>query len=158
MSELSAENLADLEKKYQTTAIIIIAQIFTLLVLIVSVWFLAPDSQNPISQQTLILLWAAIIFVALGTFILRRLLFRWDRLKDITLLKGVSGLLKTLQVNAIILVALAETIAIFGLVIAVLSGETFEIFRAGLVSLILFWLNFPRKSVWQKIVANLQEV
>ncbi len=158
MSEVFPENLAELEKNYRIAATIVVAQIFTLFVLVASVWFVAPDSQNSISQQSLIILWAAIIFVALGTFILRRLFFRWDRLKDITLLKGVSGLLKTLQSNAIILGALAETIAIIGLLIAILSGAKFEMFRAGVVSLILFLINFPRKSVWRKIVANLQEI
>ena len=158
MNEISAENLADLEKKYRNTAIIIVAQISVLLILIASVWFLIPDSENAISQNTLFTLWAAIIFVALGTFILRRMFFRWNRLRDVTLLKGINGLLQTLQINAIILAAMAGTIAVIGLAITVLSGATIETFRAGLVSLILFTINFPRKSVWRKIAANLQEL
>lgn len=158
MEEVSTENLVEIEKKYRTTATIIFAQILTMLVLVIAIYFLAPESQNPISQQSLTILWAAIIFVALAAFILRRMFFRWDRLRDVVLLKGVKGLVRTLQVNAIILSAFAEAVALIGLAIAVLSGVKSEVFRAALVSLILFLINFPRKLVWQKIVVSLQEL
>ena len=63
-----------------------------------------------------------------------------------------------MQSNAIILSAFIEIIVIIGFVVAFLSGEKFEMLRAGLVALILYAINFPRKSVWEKIVAGLQEV
>jgi hypothetical protein len=89
---------------------------------------------------------------------LRRTFFRWDRFKDITVLKGVSGLLKTLQTQAIILGALAMMPAIVGSVITGLTGEKFEVIRAGIVSLIVFLINFPRKPVWEKIVVGMEKV
>jgi hypothetical protein len=73
-------------------------------------------------------------------------------------LKGVSGLLKTLQINAIILGAFAALLAIVGCVITFLTGEIFEMLRAGVVALIVFFINFPRKSVWKKIVAGMEKV
>ncbi len=158
MEELSTENSAEVEKKYRTTAAIIFAQIAAMILIVVAVYLFAPETENSISQQSLMILWAAIVFVALAAFILRRMFFRWERLRDIALLKGIRGLLKTLQTNAIILSAFAEIIVLGGAAIAVLSGSKIEVFRAALVSLILFLINFPRKSVWQRIVAGLQDL
>ncbi len=158
MEEIPPEDRASLESRYRTTTVIIAAQIGFTIILTVAFWLLAPGSENSISPQTLTTLWVAIIFLAVGAFVLRRVFFRWERLKDITLRKGVSGLLKTLQLNAIILAVFATLLPIVGGVITVLSGSTFEIIRAEIVALIVFLINFPRKSVWEKIVAVMEKV
>lgn len=158
MEEISPENNAEVERKYRTTATIIFTQIAAMILIVAAVYLFAPETESRISQQTLTILWAAIVFVALAAFILRRMFFRWDRLRDIALLKGIKGLIKTLQTNAIFLSAIAETVVLIGAAIAVLSGSKIEVLRAALVSLILFLINFPRKSVWQKVVAGLQDL
>ena len=158
MEGISPENFDALDNSYRQTAMIIAAQIFFTIILTVAICLLAPPARNSISQQTLTTLWATMIFLALGAFVLRRTFFRWDRFKDITVLKGVSGLLKTLQTQAIILGALAMMPAIVGSVITGLTGEKFEVIRAGIVSLIVFLINFPRKPVWEKIVVGMEKV
>jgi len=158
MEEISPENLAELEKRYRTAAFVVSAQIALTLGLMAAAWFVTPTSQISISQQSLMTLWVAVIFAAIGTFVLRRMFFRWDRLKDITLLKGVSGLLATLQTNAIVLGALAEAVAIIGFVITFLTGDKFEMLRAGIVALIVFLINFPRQSVWKKILEGMEKI
>ena len=157
MEEISPENYRALESRYRATAMIIAAQIALTMILVIAVWLAAPAA-NSISQQTLTTLWAVIIFLAIGAFVLRRVFYRWDRLKDITLLKGVSGLLKTLQINAVVLGLFATSLTVVGCVITILSGETFEMLRAAIVALIVFLINFPRKPVWKKIVAGMEKV
>jgi hypothetical protein len=83
-------------------------------------------------------------------------LYNWERLKDAAILKGISGLLQILQKNAVLLGAMAELVTILGVVIAFLSGNRWEILRAGAVSLVVFAIIFPRKSVWTKIVSGLE--
>jgi hypothetical protein len=158
METVSPENLADLETRYRTTVIIFAAQILSAFVLTLVALFLAPKTNDSISPDLLRTLWIVITFIAVGTFILRRFFLRWDRLRDIALLKGIKGLLRTLQTNAIILSVFAETIVIIGLIVTFLSGDKYEILRAGFVALILFAINFPRKKVWEKIVLGLQEI
>lgn len=158
MNEISSENQAELEKRYKTTAIIVAAQIATTVVLIVIGWFLAGDSENDAASGSLMPLWIAILFVAIGTFVLRRFLTNWDRFKTKALLKGIPGVLAALQTNAIILSAMAEVISITGFLIAILNGVRADMLRAGVVALIVFLMNFPRKSVWRKIVANLERI
>ncbi len=158
MKELPPEHHAELEKHYRQTIIIISVQVLAAVILIAAPFFLAPNAENVAAPETLRTLWIVIIFIAVGTLLLRRMFFRWDRLRDIALLKGVKGLLRTLQSNAIILTVLAEMIVIVGFIISFLSGERFDTLRAGIVALILLAINFPRKSVWGKIAANLQEI
>lgn len=161
MEDAASENLAELEKRYRATLIIVAAQVLLTIVLIIAGLFITPNSENKgatVEAETLRTLWIVIIFIAVGTFLLRRMYFRWDRLRDIALLKGVKGLLRTLQSSAIILAVLAETIVVVGFIIAFLSGEKFDTLRAGIVALILLAINFPRKSVWEKIVSSLQEI
>ncbi len=86
------------------------------------------------------------------------MLVRWDKLKNVTLLKGIPGLLSSLQTNAILLGTMAEIIAIIGFLIAALGGIKTDMLTFGAVALILFLINFPRKSIWEKIVANLEKI
>lgn len=158
MKEIAAENLAEIEKRYRLTAIIVLTQITTTIILIVVGWFYAASSENAVSSDSLMILWIAVIFIAVGTFFLRRMLNRWERLRNIALTKGISGVLAALQTNSIIIGSMAEIIAVIGFLIAVLGGVKFDIFRAGVVALLVFLINFPRKTVWKKIVINLNNV
>lgn len=157
--ENSAQINTELEKRYRATAFVISGQIVLTIVFIIAAWLMAPDLQTkPAASNDLMTLWVGALFIAIGTFVLRRMLFRWDRLRDIVLLKGVTGLLKDLQKNAILLGAMTELIAVIGFVVVLMSGNQYEMLRAGAIALIVFLINFPRKAVWKKIVANLSGI
>lgn len=158
MNEISAENLAALEKKYKTTSFIFIAQIAFTIILVIVGWFYAANVENSITEESLTSLRVGVIFIAITTFVIKRVLVRWDRLKTIALLKGIPGLLNSLQTNAIILGVMAEIIAIIGFLIAALGGIKTDMLTFGAVALILFLINFPRKGIWEKIVANLEKI
>ena len=158
MNEISSENLAEFEKRYRATVFSVIVQIFLTIVLIAAALFIVSKIEISDPAPNLSTLWVAVAFIAIGSFVLRRLFFNWERLKNITLLKGFSGLLKSLQTNTIILGVIAELVAIIGFLIAIFSGNSFDMLRAGAVALVIFLINFPRKSVWKKIAANLENV
>ncbi len=158
MTEISPENRSELERRYRTTVFVYVFQIFTVIALIAAAWFIAQTSENSITDQSLTTLWAAVLFIAIGAFVLRRLIFNWERLKNTALLKGTKGLIQKLQINSIFLGVIGEIVAIFGFLIAVLSGNKWEMFRAGAIALVVFLANFPRKSTWKKIVANLEKI
>lgn len=158
MNETPADTQVQLQKRYRATAFIVLVQIIFSLFLIPAAWFLALNTENAVTQQSLTALWVAILFIAVATFVLRRFLFRWDRLKDIYLLKGMSGLLGSLQTNALLLGAMAEVVAILGFLIAALSGVKDHMFRAGAVALLVFLINFPRRSVWEKVAGSMEKI
>lgn len=155
MSEISAENRTELEKRYRTAAFVVIVQILTTIVLIAVAFFVAQTSENSATSQSIFALWIIVLFIAVGAFVLRRILFKWGRLKNTTLEKGIPGLLQTLQTNSILLGSLGEVITIIGFLVATLGGNKWDMFRVGAIALIVFLANFPRKSNWEKIVANL---
>lgn len=156
-TEPSAENAALLEKRYRTTAIIVAAQIVVTLILTVAAWFIVSSGDTG-SGEPVTTLWVAVLFVAIGSFVIRRLFFGWERLKNAAVLGGVDGLLRTLQNNGIILGAFGEVIAVLGFVVSLMSGSSLDMFRAAAIALIVFFINFPRKKMWKTVVANLQEV
>lgn len=159
MTEISAETKVEIEKRYRTAAFLVFAQIASLFLLVVLAFVLAKsENGGQISNNTRWMLWIAALFAALGSFIIRRMLYRWDRLRDISLLKGISGLIKTLSINSILLALMAEIVAVIGFVISNLTGDAFEMVRASVIALVVFIVNFPRKSIWEKIVKNLENV
>jgi hypothetical protein len=155
---ISPENRSELEKRYRSTVFVIVFQIFTVIALIIAAWFVAQTSENSITDQSLTTLWVAVLFIAVGAFVIRRLIFSWERLKNTALLNGVKGVIQKLQINSILLGVIGEIVAIMGFLIAVLSGNKWEMFRAGAIALVVFLANFPRKSTWEKIVANLEKI
>lgn len=157
MNEISGENLTELNKRYRTTVFIILAQIFAVLILVVVALISSPRIAANLTDQDLTTLWVGVLFIAIGSFILRRMFFSWERLKNIAVLRGISGLLGTLQRNSVILSVFALIVAITGFLIAAFSGNGLDMFRAGAIALVVFLINFPRKKVWKTIVSNLEK-
>ena len=158
MSEISDENLAELNKRYRTTVFIVLGQIFVVLFFILAAWLFVTKIQINLSEQDFTTIWVAVLFIAIGSFILRRLFFSWERLKNIGLLKGISGVLGSLQRNSIILSFFAVAVALLGFMITSFSGNSADMFRAGAIALVVFLINFPRKKIWKTIVSNLGKV
>lgn len=155
MAEVSAANRTEFEKRYRTAAMIVIAQIFTTLGLIAAAFFIARTSEISATSQSISGLRIIILLIAVGAFILRRVLFNWNRLSKTAREKGMAGLLQTLQTNTILLGSIAQIIAIIGFIIAVF-GDKWDMFRVGVVALVVFMAVFPRRSQWKKIAAALE--
>ena len=155
MGENNEKITNDWEKTFRTTSIIVLIQMFSTIVLIIFGWFFAAMTDNSVSQRAISLLWGMIILLVVGSFILRRVLFSWQRLQQS---RRQNRLLVTLQNNTVFLGLLGVIIAISGFLVATLSGNKFEMLRAGAVALVVFLFNFPRKTIWQKIVAHLEKV
>ena len=158
MNEITGENLAALNRRYRTTVFIILAQIFVVLILIAASWLLVTKVETNLSDQDFTTLWVAVLFIAVGSLLMRRMFFNWERLKNIALLKGVQGVIGSLQRYSIILSVFGVLVALLGFVISTFSGSSSDMFRAGAIALVVFLINFPRKKVWRTIVANLQKV
>lgn len=155
MNEISVENLAELEKRYRTTVFIILAQIFFVLILTLIAFLGVFRVEVNSANLDFTTLWIGVLFIAVGTFILRRMFFNWERLKNIAILKGVSGVLATMQRNSVILGAMAEIVAVMGFLISIFSQNSGDMFRAAAISLVVFLINFPRKKIWKMVISNL---
>jgi len=145
-------------RKYGTTAIVFLSQIvFSLVLTVVAAVVIRGAAETEVNANVTAM-WVLIIFIAVGALLARRFFYSWERLKNTKLLRGQDGLLQALQINAIMLGAISELVAILGFVITVMSGSVFDMIRAEAVALITFLINFPRKSVWNRIVESLRNI
>ena len=159
MSELQHQDDGTAGRKYGTTAIVVLSQIvFSLVLTGVAAIMVHGRGETETADANLTAMWILIIFIAVGALVVRRVFYSWDRLKNTKLLRGQDGLLQTLQTNAILLGAISEFIAILGFIITIMSGSVFDMVRAEAVALITFLINFPRRSVWNRIVDSLGNI
>ena len=100
-------------------------------------------------------LWIAVLVFGLGAFVIRRTKFAAMRLKDVAALKGVSGLLKTLQDTTIQVACIGGAVALMGFVITILTGDWTNMLRAGGVSAIVLVYCFPFRGAWERVLMQL---
>lgn len=143
------------EVVYKTTTLIALIQILASISLMTFGWYYSTYRDNSVNQKAIPLLWFFVISIVILSFILRRVLFSRKRLSKSF---RQIGILSALQNNTAILIFLGLIITLLGFLIGSLSGNKFEILRAGTVASVVFIFNFPRKSIWKKIVYQLEKV
>jgi hypothetical protein len=123
---------------------------------LVAIAFFAKDRIFRPGDPALVMgLWIAVLVFGLGAFVIRRTKFNETRLKDIAALKGVSGLLKTLQDTTIKVACIGGAIALMGFVITIRTGDWTNMLRAGGVSAIVLIYGFPSRRAWERVVQRL---
>jgi hypothetical protein len=138
------------------TATLVVAGFFILDIALVAIAFLTADRiHRPGDPSIEMGLWIAVLVFGLGAFVFRRTKFAAMRLKDIAALKGLSGLLKTLQDTTIRVACIGGAIALMGFVITILTGDWTKMLRAGGVAAIVLIYCFPSRSAWERVVIQL---
>lgn len=160
----------EIDRRHRSTVSILAVQLAIVAILLAASWFLAgkfypfgaPADDASFSIENLTnagggnsvttTLWIAILAIAVSAFLLRRLTFATSVLQDAATIKGASGLLETLQTKTALLASLGLIIAVLGFVISLISGNFLDMLRAGAVASIVLFINFPRKTAWQRFV------
>jgi hypothetical protein len=127
------------------------------LLLVVLAYFTAEKIFRPRDPSLTMGLWIAILTFGLGAFVLRRTRFGAMRLKDIAALKGMSGLLKTLEGTTIQIAFIGGAIALMGFIVTILTGDWTSMLRAGGVSAIVLVYGFPFRSAWERVARQLSD-
>lgn len=143
----------------QRLASMVVAGVMVLTLLLVVIAFVAKDSiLRPGNDPTLpMALWIVILFFGMGAFVLRRTRFNAMRLQDIAGVRGISGLLTTLQETTIQLALIAAAIALLGFIITIRTGNSFDMLRAGGVAIIVLLYCYPRQTAWQRVVQGIEQ-
>jgi hypothetical protein len=106
----------------------------------------------PPDHTLMVAMWLGIAFLGLAAVYLRRTSFSATRLKAIAGLRGVSGLLATLQKTTILVALLGAAISVIGFVSALMSAFTGDMFRAWLITVAVLWYAYPRRTAWRRVV------
>src|SRR4030095_11566085 len=123
--------------RHRTATIFIVGFLALDLALLILAYFAAEKLFRPNDPSLIMGLWIAILVFGLGAFVLRRTRFAAMRLKDIAALKGMSGLLKSLQDTTIQIAFIGGAIALMGFVVTILTGDWMSMLRAAGVSAIV---------------------
>jgi hypothetical protein len=127
------------------------------LALLVLAYFAAEKLFRPNDPSLIMGLWIAILVFGLGAFVLRRTRFAAMRLKDIAALKGMSGLLKSLQDTTIQIAFIGGAIALMGFIVTILTGDWMSMLRAAGVSAIVLIYGYPFRSAWERVARQLSD-
>src|SRR5437764_10730401 len=123
MTTPAQEVQTELERRHRKASTLVLAFVVLDLVLVVIAYFAADRLYRPGAPSTIMALWIAVLVFGLGAFVLRRTRFAPMRLKDIAALKGISGLLKTLQDTTIQIAFVGGAIALMGFIITIFTRE-----------------------------------
>lgn len=150
MPELTSQN--ELDSRYRMTVVVMMGSI-AIAAALTTAGFLWGESWARVGSPRMPLtLWIVIMVIGLGAFVYRRFMFAGERLRDIGILRGTSGLLRSLQATTIQLALGGTAIALLGFSILLASGNRYDMLRAGAVALIVLLYSFPQKSAWNRVV------
>src|SRR4030095_11881798 len=145
----------ELSRRHRTATIFIVGFLALDLALLILAYFAAEKLFRPNDPSLIMGLWIAILVFGLGAFLLRRTKFAAMRLKDIAALKGMSGLLKSLQDTTIQVACIGGAIGLMGFMLVILSGDWTFTLRAIGVSAIVLIYGYPFRSVWERVARQL---
>lgn len=145
----------ELVRRHRTSTLVVAVFLILDLVLLAIAFFASDRIFRPGDSGIVMGLWIAILVFGLGAFVVRRTKFAAMRLQDVAAVKGVSGLLKTLQDTTIQVASIGGAIALMGFMITILRGDWTDMLRAGGVAAIVLLYAYPFRSAWQRVVIQL---
>src|SRR3984893_16199 len=145
----------ELVRRHRTATLVVTVFLILDIVLLAIAFFASDRIVRPGDPRTVMGLWIAILVFGLGAFVVRRTRFAAMRLQDVAAVKGVSGLLKTLQDTTIQVASIGGAIALMGFMITILKGDWTDMLRAGGVAAIVLVYCYPFRSAWQRVVIQL---
>ena len=153
MEYISVENQKALDHRYQVTMLVVMAFAIGVLAYLLIAKFVKPGEGSPGSERWMQPVYSAAIVIGLSVVVVRRIVLS-KLVIGPAAMRGVSSVLNTLQAMTIICSALAEVVAIAGLMLYLLTGDYQYSWRLGVVSLFLLVYCFPRRGEWERAVAE----
>jgi hypothetical protein len=157
MAQTSESIQVELVRRHRTAAMIVGALLGLTLALVGIAFFKAESLRRGGDENLAMALWITILIFGLGSFTLRRARFQSMRLKDIAALRGLSGLLATLQGTTIQIAFLGGAIALMGFVVTIMTGNYGDMVRAGGVAAIVLISAYPQRSAWQRLLKIVEQ-
>ena len=147
----------ELNRRHRSATIVVLIFFLLDVLLLAIAYFAGQRIARPADPKIAMGSWIVILVCGLGVFVLRRTRFSAMRLQDIAAVKGVSGLLKTLEGTTIQVASIAGAIGLIGFIATMISvpySWTFMLRAAG-VSVIVLIYCYPFKSAWERTVRQL---
>lgn len=157
MVEKSESLQVELARRHRTAAMVVGALLGLTIALVAIGFFSSESLHRPGDPSLAMALWIAILIFGLGSFVLRRTRFQTMRLRDIAALRGISGLLATLQGTTIQVAFIGGAIALMGFMVMIMTGNKYDMLRAGGVAIIVLLYAYPQRPAWQRLVRSIEQ-
>ena len=151
---LPANAQAELIRRHRTTVLTVHALLALTVALSVAAFLGRTHFRQLVNPPLDMALRITILIFGLGSVVLRRTRFSAMRLQDIAALRGIPGLLGTLQKTTLQVALLGGVIALFGFSATLMTGNDFYSYGAGLVGLVVLLYCYPTRSSWQQAVTK----
>ena len=145
----------ELNRRHRSAMMVVLIFFALDLLLLLIAYFAGERIFRPGNPTVAMGLWIAILVCGLGVFVLRRTRFAPMRLQDIAAVRGIPGLLQTLQGTTIQVASVAGAIGLIGFIITIITGDWTNMLRAAGVSVIVLFYCFPFKNAWERTVRQL---
>ncbi len=153
MQYISVEHQRAISERFKVASIIVFAFCATVVGFIIITRFISPPEIVPGSERLNAIVPPVVIVLAMGAIILRRV---WMSVLvlGVAARVGVDATLNRLMQMTVVCAAMAELVAIVGLIFYMLTGVFQYSLILNLVSLLLlFYTAFPRRGEWERAVA-----
>ncbi|HKS30713.1 MAG TPA: hypothetical protein VJS44_23120 [Pyrinomonadaceae bacterium] len=98
-----------------------------------------------------------IVVMGIGAVTLRRTRFAAMRLQDVAAVRGISGMLATLQNTTVQVAALGGFISILGFFLMMLTVDPSNMVFIGIAALAVLIYAYPRRAAWQRVLHGIQQ-
>ncbi len=157
MAQKSESIQVELARRHRTAAMVVGALLGLTIALVIIGFVSAESLHRPGDPSLAMALWIAILIFGLGSFVLRRTRFQTMRLRDIAALRGMSGLLASLQGTTIQVAFIGGAIALMGFMVMIMTGNKYDMLRAGGVAIIVLLYAYPQRPAWQRLVQAIEQ-
>ncbi|MFQ6081821.1 MAG: hypothetical protein ACE5WD_00495 [Candidatus Aminicenantia bacterium] len=155
---MKVKSMDELKRSYRLATIIGIAMIASLFVYVAVIEFIKKNSAPlngfaPFPEVDIlryVLLGVAIACFFLIRFIKNRILSGKATIQKETIMYNLSAPIQRLLTASIITYAFCESVAIIGLVLFFIAGNSLDFYTFMVISLILFSIYFPRYNQWEE--------
>ncbi|HEX8651991.1 MAG TPA: hypothetical protein VF708_14215 [Pyrinomonadaceae bacterium] len=147
----------ELTRRHRRASTTVVALLLLTLALVGIAYVAGKWIYRPGDPSLAMALWITILIFGLGAFAFRRTRFSAMRLQDIAALQGVTGLLATLYGTTVQVAYIGGAIALMGFVITILTGNKYDMLRAGGVALIVLLYSYPIRSAWKRVVHGIEQ-
>jgi uncharacterized membrane protein len=151
MSGPDAGGSAALDQRIRVAGILVAAIATSVVAFAVVGTLLAKTAGGPLPAGMLVGIVSASFFALLTSVIVRRINYQPARLRQVYEAAGEAGLANHMLRTTIISAALAEAVAIFGLLLGMLSGDTYYLYALCAIALLGVLSNFPRAKRWREL-------
>lgn len=152
MDYISSDSRKTLDRTFRTASIIVFGFCLSILVILLVGRLVTPGEPIPGSEKWGRTIYSAVIVIGLSVVALRRF-FLSPFFLGTAMRSGPAQVPARLQAMAIVLCAIAESVAILGLLFYLLTGDYQYSWRLGVVSLLLTVYSLPRRGEWERAVA-----